>query len=344
MSPASVIPREETLLPAGHPWTRLPAAGFGLGLVGLALLALPAREDPQRALAAWLVAFVYFLTLALGCLYFVLIHTAMQGAWGVVVRRVAENAAGTLPLFALLFLPLALGMEHLYPWSRPEAATDALLRWKRPYLNEGFFLLRAALYFVVWSAIALWFLRQSRRQDAAPVPGGRGAARPLERASPHPPGPDPHLRGHGLADVAGAPLVLDDLRRVLLLGVSRRRLRLPLDRDGDPAPHGARLGRLQRRAPARPGQAALRVHGLLGLHRLLAVLPDLVRQPAGGDRLLPPPPGGRLGGRDAPPRDRALRGCPSSSCCRGGRSAARWPCPWRLSGCCSCTCWTSTGW
>ena len=167
---ASVIPREETLLPAGHPWTRLPAAGLGLGLVGLALLAIPAREDPQRALAAWLVAFVYFLTLALGCLYFVLIHTAMQGAWGVVVRRVAENAAGTLPLFALLFLPLALGMGYLYPWSRPEAATDALLRWKRPYLNEAFFLLRAALYFVVWSAIALWFLLQSRRQDEAPSP------------------------------------------------------------------------------------------------------------------------------------------------------------------------------
>jgi hypothetical protein len=168
---ASVVPREGALLPPGHPWTRLPAVGLALGVLGLALVAVPAREDPQRALAAWLVAFVTFLTLALGCLYFVLIHTAMQGAWGVVVRRVAENAAGTLPLFALLFLPLALGMEHLYPWSRPEAAADALLRWKRPYLNEGFFLLRAVLYFVVWSAIALWFLRQSRRQDEAPSAG-----------------------------------------------------------------------------------------------------------------------------------------------------------------------------
>ena len=172
-------------------------------------------------------AFVFFLTLALGCLYFVLIHTAMQGAWGVVVRRVAENAAGTLPLFALLFLPLALGLEHLYPWSRPEAATDALLRWKRPYLNEAFFLLRAALYFVVWSAIALWFLRQSRRQDAAPDPGV--AARLVRWSGPLliPLGPDPHLRRLRLADVARAPLVLDDLRRLLLLGVSGRGLRLP---------------------------------------------------------------------------------------------------------------------
>lgn len=166
---ASVIRPEEALLPAGHPWTRLTAVGFGLGLVGLALLAVPAWGDPQRALAAWLVALVTLLTIALGCLYFVLIHTAMQGGWGVAVRRVAENAAATLPLFALLFLPLAIGRGQLYPWVHAEAA-DALLRWKRPYLNEGFFLARAAFYFVVWSAIAWWFLRLSRKQDVAPDP------------------------------------------------------------------------------------------------------------------------------------------------------------------------------
>lgn len=168
---AAVIPREEALLPAGHPWTRLPVVGLGLAATGVVLLAVAGGADSDRALASWLVAFVYFLTIALGCLYFVLIHTAMQGAWGVAVRRVAENAAGTLPLFALLFLPVALGMEHLYPWSHPDAAAgDALLRWKRPYLNEGFFLLRAAFYFVVWSAIALWLLRLSRKQDGSPDP------------------------------------------------------------------------------------------------------------------------------------------------------------------------------
>jgi hypothetical protein len=166
---AALIPRGEALLPAGHPWRRLPAAGLAAAAAGLVLLALAGGADPRRGLAAWLVAFVYFLTIALGCLYFVLIHTAMQGGWGVAVRRVAENAAGTLPLFALLFLPLVLGREHLYPWVNPQAG-DALLRWKQPYLNEGFFLLRAAFYLVVWSATALWFLRLSRRQDDAPDP------------------------------------------------------------------------------------------------------------------------------------------------------------------------------
>jgi len=166
---AAVVRREEALLPAHHPWARLPAVGLGLGALGLAIAVAAGRESPERFFASWLVAYVFFLTLALGCLYFVLMHTAAQGGWGVVVRRVAENAAATLPLFVPLFLPVALGLQYLYPWSHPDAAaSDALLRWKRPYLNEPFFYARAAAYFAVWSGIASWFLRLSLRQDGTP--------------------------------------------------------------------------------------------------------------------------------------------------------------------------------
>jgi len=153
-------------IPAGHGFARLPLVGIGVAAIGAALLAIFGTQHAGRLFAAWLVAFVFFLTIALGCLYFVLIHTAMQGSWGVLVRRVAENAAATLPVFAILFLPVAFGLHSLYHWSDPEAiAHDALLRFKQPYLNEPFFFARAAFYFVVWSGIALWFRRQSRLQD-----------------------------------------------------------------------------------------------------------------------------------------------------------------------------------
>jgi hypothetical protein len=165
---SAAIAPEQALVPAGHPWARLPLAGSIAAVAGLLLLALAARGGQAPVLAAWLVAFVYFLTIALGCLYFTLIHTAMSGSWAIVVRRLAETAAATLPLFALLFLPLAFSLPGLYPWAAPEAASDALLVWKRPYLNEPFFLARAAAYLVVWSLVAAWFLRLSRRQDAQP--------------------------------------------------------------------------------------------------------------------------------------------------------------------------------
>jgi len=166
---ATGLPAGDAVVPAGHPWTRLPLLGGAAFVVGAALLAVFGRANPERLFASWLVAFTFFLTIALGCLYFVLIHTVMQGGWGIVVRRVAENAAATVPVFLLLFVPVILGMHALYPWSRPEeVAADHLLQWKAPYLNSTGFIVRAVLYFLVWSAIALWFARLSRRQDTAP--------------------------------------------------------------------------------------------------------------------------------------------------------------------------------
>jgi hypothetical protein len=161
----------ELRIPDGHAWSWLPFIGLGLAIVGGALIAAFGRLSPERLPAAWLVAFLYFLTISLGCLFFVLIHTAMAGSWGILVRRVAENAAALLPLFAILFVPVLLNLPALYRWSQPSAAAhDPLIAWKQPYLNVPFFLARAALYFVVWSAIALWARGLSRRQDRAADP------------------------------------------------------------------------------------------------------------------------------------------------------------------------------
>jgi hypothetical protein len=165
---AAVLGRDVAFIPEGHPWTRLPLVGIAAAVIGAVLVGAAGAAGVTRVLAAWLVAYVFFLSLALGCLYFALIHTAMSGAWGVVLRRVAETAAATLPVFALLFLPLAFGLGWLYPWAGAGAASDPLLTWKRPYLNPAFFLVRAAAYLAVWSAVALWFLRLSRALDRGP--------------------------------------------------------------------------------------------------------------------------------------------------------------------------------
>jgi hypothetical protein len=165
---AVLVDTAHVLVPAGHPVRRLPLFGAALFALGVVLFALALGAGTPRALAGWLVAFVYFVTIALGCLYFVLIHTAMEGAWGVAVRRLAETAAATLPLLSLLFLPIALGLPELYSWAgHPD---DALYRWKRPYLNEPFFVARSVAYLAVFSAAAVWCLRLSRLSDERPRP------------------------------------------------------------------------------------------------------------------------------------------------------------------------------
>ena len=116
-------------------------------------------------------SFLFFLSLALGALFFVLIQYATQGGWGIVVRRIGETVFATVPVMAALFVPVLFGLHDLYSWSVPGAADhDALLRWKAPYLNVPFFLIRAALYFGCWSFIALLYYRRSRGQDATGDP------------------------------------------------------------------------------------------------------------------------------------------------------------------------------
>jgi hypothetical protein len=184
-------PRPATLsasslwLPAGHSWRRLPMIGLALAVVGLGAslaLGLGNEEARHQLWYSWLVGSLFVLSIALGALFFVLVHHATQAGWGVVVRRIAEDIMGTLPFLALLFVPpLLFGMGDLFHWTHPEAvAKDHLLQHKEPYLNVPFFLARTAVYFVVWSALALWFGRMSRRQDET---GDHELTRRMRRAS-----------------------------------------------------------------------------------------------------------------------------------------------------------------
>ena len=65
-----------------------------------------------------------------------MIQHVTGGAWGVAIRRLLESGARTLPLMAVLFLPIALGLGRLYEWAQPEhVAHDPLLQHKALYLN-----------------------------------------------------------------------------------------------------------------------------------------------------------------------------------------------------------------
>jgi hypothetical protein len=163
---------EQATIPPGHSWNRMPIIGAAGALLGAAACAVLGAANPKQFFFSWLVSFLFFLSLALGGLFFVLIQYAAQGGWGIVVRRIGETVFATLPVMAALSLPLLLGLRDLYSWAVPGAAEhDALLRWKAPYLNVPFFLIRAAIYFGSWSLIALMYYRGSRRQDVTGDPG-----------------------------------------------------------------------------------------------------------------------------------------------------------------------------
>jgi hypothetical protein len=167
--PRPVLLASSLWLPQGHSWRRLPLVGLVLAVVGLGAslaggLASPAMR-PQLW-HSWLVGALFVLSIGLGGLFFVLVHHSTQSGWGVVVRRIGENAMATLPWMALLFVPLILGLGDLFPWSHADAvAKDPLLQHKQAYLNEKFFLIRTIVYFAVWTVLALRLGGLSRLQD-----------------------------------------------------------------------------------------------------------------------------------------------------------------------------------
>ena len=137
-----------------------------IGFAGLALCALGWFLNPYQFYRSYLVGFLFWNGVALGCLAIAMLHQLSGGAWGVVIRRILESATRTFPVTLVLFLPLLFGIHSLYIWSSPAAvAADKTLQHKAAYLNVPFFMGRAALYFAIWLTVAYFFNKWSLEQD-----------------------------------------------------------------------------------------------------------------------------------------------------------------------------------
>ncbi len=145
--------------------------GLGVGLVFGVLAIVGAVTQPAAFYQAYLLGYLFWLAIALGSLVTVMIHHVAGGAWLLVGRRIMEAAIRTLPLLAVLFIPVLLGMRYLYVWSIPEVMeADRYLQMKEIYLNVPFFVGRAILYFAVWIGLGWALTKWSYLQDSTKDP------------------------------------------------------------------------------------------------------------------------------------------------------------------------------
>jgi hypothetical protein len=158
-------------LPVPSALGRLERAGLASGLAfGLALAAGFALDRAQF-FRSYLLGWVFWVGIAVGCLGLAMLNHLTGGLWGLVPRRFHEAAGRTIPGMAILFLPVLLGLSSLYTWASPDlVAGDEMLRKKALYLNAPFFVARAVLYFAVWTLLAFATSRLSRQQDAGSDP------------------------------------------------------------------------------------------------------------------------------------------------------------------------------
>jgi hypothetical protein len=158
-------------LPAAPEWQRIRVGALGAAGLGLVLCAIGALVNLDQLFRSWLVAFLFVLGITLGSLVLVMLQHLTGGAWGLVLRRLLESAARCLPLVALFFVPIALGVPRIYEWARPDwqkVYRDAHKTEpfsKADFLSPGFFYVRAAIYFAVWLLLVFLLDRWSREQD-----------------------------------------------------------------------------------------------------------------------------------------------------------------------------------
>jgi len=158
--------------------TRLKGMGMTLGVVclGAAVVwGVMLGDDMRRFMHSYLLAFTYFLSFALGGLFFVLIQHLTSSTALVVQRRLAEILTAAFPMLFVLSLgiiiPLWVGNKSLYIWSDPDAVRgDHVLEAKAGYLNAPFFAIRMLIYFTVWMVLSRYFLKRSVEQDTSGDP------------------------------------------------------------------------------------------------------------------------------------------------------------------------------
>ncbi|MCE9619339.1 MAG: quinol:cytochrome C oxidoreductase [Planctomycetes bacterium] len=160
----------------------LSTPGQLMRLLGLAILAgsflmgLNAT-DQGLFLRTWMQAWLFVTTVSLGALFFLIVQHITHAGWSVVVRRPAEALASNLQWLWIGFLPFVFywwkgQLDFIFPWANLEALKHIsleeaeLVAKKSAFLNDRFFMIRAAIYLVTWFALSKFFVGNSFAQDS----------------------------------------------------------------------------------------------------------------------------------------------------------------------------------
>lgn len=156
--------------------------GLVLVVLGILILAMGGHHNTveegghhfhwlQRVYVNLWVDNVYFAGIALTGVLFMAIQYAAQAGWSAYIKRIPEAFGGWLPWAGLLTIILffvtnyTLPHFHIFHWldhSLVEEGNpnyDAIIAGKSAYLNEGFYIGRMVVYYVLW-ILMFWMLRK----------------------------------------------------------------------------------------------------------------------------------------------------------------------------------------
>lgn len=148
-------------------FSKFSATGALVGLVGLLVMGAMLGQNRESAMQSYLFAWVFWTLIVLGCFGMTLLHHTVRGSWGLSVLRMIEAGGGVVALgvSGLLMIPILIFMPEVFPWMQREHMHDHVVHAKSWYLNQGFFIGRQVLYFLIWMLMAYRLRRSSLVQD-----------------------------------------------------------------------------------------------------------------------------------------------------------------------------------
>jgi hypothetical protein len=144
---------------------RVQWQALAVGVIALVACVIGAFFSPTQFFRAYLASYTFWLGIPLGSMVILMIYFLTGGAWGFTIRRALEAGMQTLPVMAVLFTPIAVGVGYLYAWAQAAHQNDPDIRNKAVYLNAPFWWGRVALYFILFGGLVLALTYLSRRQD-----------------------------------------------------------------------------------------------------------------------------------------------------------------------------------
>jgi hypothetical protein len=147
-----------------------------IGALFAVISAFLAFIHPDEFYRAYLLGFMCWLGVALGSMAILMIRHLTGGGWGTVIRRILGAAMRTLPLLGLLFIPVILGIRHLYIWAQPLANVqdkhlrEHLEQITQTYLTVNGFVIRAIFYFAIWNLLSFLLSKWSKEADSPDAP------------------------------------------------------------------------------------------------------------------------------------------------------------------------------
>jgi hypothetical protein len=148
-------------------------AALGAAFVGGVLFILPALRGRQQAMLAYLAAFGFAFTTALGGLSVLMIGYVVGARWFVALRRLTEAISSTVAPLSLFFVPVGVSARVIYPWAQPTWLMSGAEPVRRAtllgelWLSPTWFVVRGAFYIGIWVALAEVLRRGSLAQDRA---------------------------------------------------------------------------------------------------------------------------------------------------------------------------------